>query len=147
MRWPAEPIKFSAMSRRPSPLLRATRALVGLVTIWCLGCSGYEPIVESLAFDSTVQAMTDASTRGETVVVCTATASSNSAIATGAGVTVGADDAGFDCCGGGCCHLVFIDYIRAGHTPLHTLRQLHELPGELASVSRAPLIPPPQSTV
>ena len=36
------------MRRRPSPLVRSLRAFVGLATIWCLGCSSYEPFLDSL---------------------------------------------------------------------------------------------------
>ncbi|MBC8087368.1 MAG: hypothetical protein H7Z40_08870 [Phycisphaerae bacterium] len=132
------------MSRRPSPLLRATRALIGLVTIWCLGCSGYEPIVESLAFGTAMRAMTDVAHEGTGGADA---AAGNSESVIGPNVTIGAVDEGFDCCGSGCCHLVFIDYVRAGHIQVYTLRQVHELPDELTSVSRAPLIPPPQRTV
>jgi hypothetical protein len=36
------------MLRTVSPALRVGRALTALITVWCLGCSGFEPIVDSL---------------------------------------------------------------------------------------------------
>src|SRR5438046_3153073 len=41
-------ILHAVMHRSPATLPRAARALVGLVTIWCLGCSGYDPLLRSL---------------------------------------------------------------------------------------------------
>lgn len=135
------------MNRRPSLVLRTTRALVGLITIWCLGCSGYEPIVESLALEPTTPAMNDDSVTGPPAGVSKAITSEHAAIEIATNIAVDPDDAGFDCCSSGCCHLVFIDCVSAVYMPFHTLQQMHELPGELVSISRAPLIPPPQLTV
>ena len=33
----------------PSPLTRASRALTALLTVWCLGCSAFDPIIAQLA--------------------------------------------------------------------------------------------------
>ena len=33
----------------PSPLTRASRALTALLTVWCLGCSAFDPIIAHLA--------------------------------------------------------------------------------------------------
>jgi hypothetical protein len=135
------------MNRRPSFFLRATRALVGLVTMWCLGCGAYEPIVELLARDRTMPVMTNDSVVRHAGETGSAIATASATIEIGPSSSIGPDDTGVDCCGGGSCHLVVIDYVAAVHTPLHALQHLHELPGELASVSRAPLNPPPQQTL
>jgi hypothetical protein len=36
------------MPSRSSPLLRIGRAVTALVTVWCLGCSSFEPLLDSL---------------------------------------------------------------------------------------------------
>src|SRR5258708_29980662 len=36
------------MHHRPTVLILAGRALTALITVWCLGCSAYEPLLDSL---------------------------------------------------------------------------------------------------
>ena len=34
--------------KRPTTAVLIARAFTGLVTVWCLGCSGYEPLLNAL---------------------------------------------------------------------------------------------------
>lgn len=125
---------------------RVLRALTALVTVWCLGCSAYEPLLAELLSGSAGPGMACAS---ESEVSASATAAVASYDAGDAKVATAADgtsDRGFEC---GCqsCHsaapVVLSVLSQASLTPYVP----ESPPGELLSVPRAPLVPPPQSTL
>ncbi|MDQ6610895.1 MAG: hypothetical protein M3Y64_00560 [Gemmatimonadota bacterium] len=136
------------MNRQPSLLLRATRALVGLVTVWCLGCVGYEPIVDSLRGASASTIMDCASmSAGEMVGGSQPTQTMQEALSLQPTISEAPVNGAFDCGCGGFCHAVSITYNAVAVSPLNVLKQLQQQPAEPASVSRAPLLPPPQRVV
>ena len=153
-------VRFAvSMFRHPSLLLRLTRAFVGLVTIWCLGCFAYEPIVDSLRGSGAVSAMDCGERRaieagrvengslGAGKAATSAGATSVDAKSVGA-TSVGAtpSESGFDCGCGGLCHAVSIPYQTLSVPQLIVPLVAHDQPTEPASVTRSPLLPPPQRT-
>jgi hypothetical protein len=124
--------------RRPSILIRALRAATAVVTLWCLGCSGFEPLLDAaLGAESTVMS-------------CGADAGAMAASTDGAShhatVSAAADSHhGFDC-GCGSCH-------SASPSTFALSSAQHLAPTTafariiaLVSVVRTPLLPPPQIT-
>ena len=135
------------MFRHPSLLLRLTRAFVGLVTIWCLGCFAYEPIVDSLRGSGAVSAM-DCGERRATEAGRVANGSVHTGIVEtnvdAASVSATPSESGFDCGCGGLCHAVSIVYETLGIPTLTVPLVAQELPSEPVSITRSPLLPPPQ---
>jgi hypothetical protein len=128
------PVSLPGM-HSPSFLLRATRALVGLVTLWCLGCSSYESLVGSLLGNAGMECATGiaAASSGDAPQVATLS------------VPSGAHD--FDCGCGGWCHAPTpqLDGLRVAHglAPIAPVWR----GATPSSVSRAPLLPPPEFPV
>jgi len=114
---------------------RLTRALVALITVWCLGCSGYEPLLDSLLGDAD-----GGMSCAEMVQSADQSATSASPVA-----AVTAQHDSFDCgCGQGC----------HASSPLSgTPRTIRDVVPTVASlevstppsVTRAPLLPPPET--
>lgn len=138
------------MRRRPSIALRALRGLVVLVTVWCTGCSGYQPLLDAAlgrngvgmdcaSEDGAPSAQTRAPEPG-VVAEQPHTAAAISAL------PMSPSEKGFSC---GCssCHAVTL--ASWSYTPLAapaiSLADAPELP--LVSVGRVPLLPPPERTL
>lgn len=112
---------------------RGAVCLIGLITVWCLGCSGYEPLLSSLL--------------GRSHASMTCGLEMRSAADASAPITVSAaDDAGqgLDC---GCqsCHaasplVAIVDALDPGIATTDV-----PFPDAPASVVRTPLLPPPQA--
>lgn len=138
-------VSSARMRRRPSLLLRSGRALIGLVTLWCLGCSSYEPILDSLlgAGGGMVcePGMAMASSPGAVV----ATHNDRTLVSVSL-VSAPTNDRGFDCGCGGSCHApsLTLDAVTPRVSPIPTVEQSQ--PSEPASISRTPLLPPPERT-
>lgn len=136
---------FLGMRRRPSLLLRSSRALVGLVTLWCLGCSSYKPLLGSLlgAGSSAMMICDSDMVTGSTTPAASAVADQGHANRVIAAPT---DGRSFDCGCGGSCHAPSpnLATIVAPTAPIRAIQQLQ--PSEPASISCAPLLPPPQFT-
>lgn len=130
------------MMRRPSTILRALRAMTAVIAVWCLGCSGFEPLLDA-ALGSGSSVMTCGSGRGAMSASMLATTDGS----TGRPTISAASDAhqGFDC-GCGSCHsaspsewtLPPVSHV----APIMAIARI----GELVSVVRTPLLPPPQHT-
>lgn len=133
-----------SMNRRPSLLLRLTRAFVGFVTVWCLGCFAYEPIVDSLRGSGVVSTM-DCGARQALESGQVASVSVGAAIAA-TSVSATPCESGFDCGCGGICHAVSLSYQALTVAQMTVPVEAHDLPTEPASVTRSPLLPPPQRT-
>lgn len=134
------------MRTRPSLTVRLTRALVGLVTVWCLGCSSYEPLFQSLIGMNVGQMICGSDMGGMTATEPAASAVSDMSSIPLA-ITGQTDSHGIDCGCGGSCH---------APSPMHAVRVARSTPVptaapspviELASVSRTPLLPPPEVSV
>lgn len=136
---------FPGMHRRPSLLLRTSRALIGLVTLWCLGCSSYEPLLGSLfgAGPNAMMICDSDMAAASTTPAASAVADQGHANRVTAAPT---DNRSFDCGCGGSCHAPSpnLATIVAAAAPVPAIEQLQ--PSEPASISRAPLLPPPQLT-
>ncbi len=131
------------MRRRTSPLLRATRALVGLVTIWCLGCTGYESLLDAWLGDSSVALMSCDSAMGVDIATSAGAVEAPATKSGDAAVSELANHRGFACdCGS--CHAPPMNP-RAVLVPrLAPVAVVHFQPPEPASISRTPLLPPPE---
>ena len=138
------------MRRHPSLLLRVLRGLVVLVTVWCTGCSGYEPLLDA-ALGRSGAGMDCASEDGTPPASAQAPELGVSAARFHAAAAISArpmssGETGFSC---GCtsCHAVTL--ASWSFTPLAApgipLASAPELP--LVSVGRVPLLPPPERTV
>jgi len=129
--------------RRTSLPVRFSRALVGFVTLWCLGCSSYEPLLGSLLGFDAVGMRCDGGARraGVDQGISAATSEKPASVA----ISAPTDARDFDCgCGGSC------------HAPSPTM-PVRPVKSELvarasdwrvekpASVSRTPLLPPPEA--
>jgi cytochrome c553 len=129
--------------RRPSTLLRTIRALTAIVTVWCVGCSGFDPLL-----DAVLGAGASVMTCGANGGAMSGEASSPSANVEGAQATVSAVTAahhGFDC-GCGSCHAAAPAQLSFDGIPQLAPTLSPFRIGKLASVVRAPLLPPPQRT-
>jgi hypothetical protein len=137
------------MRRRPSLSLRALRCLVVLVTVWCTGCSGYEPSLDAALGRSGVGMDCASEDGAPTAQTQAPTAGASADQAQAAAISVlpmSSGEKGFSC---GCtsCHAVTL--ASWSFTPLAApaiaLAHAPELP--LVSVERVPLLPPPELTV
>ena len=125
------------MARRLTLCRRLSSAVIGLLTVWCLGCSGYDPLLAALLGDD-VPAMTCASEINGATDVSNATVG-QSAIASAADSDRGTD------CGCGSCHAPSPQLI-ALTQPVAPLPTLHRRVAEDAPTpSRTPLLPPPKA--
>ncbi|HVT40297.1 MAG TPA: hypothetical protein VHE78_14745 [Gemmatimonadaceae bacterium] len=133
------------MYRRVSPALRAGRALTALVTVWCLGCAGFEPLLNALLGSNAGSRMACTSEAGR--------ADEQSAMdgsdlpMHSAAVSPPADDhRGFDCgCGQSCQATSLASQAiapRTDPTPRVAANDVKQPP----SVVRTPLPPPPEQT-
>ena len=125
------------MIRRPTIATKFTRTLTALITVWCLGCSGYEPLLNSLFGQSS--GMTCGSDMVGSMGMSESAPTSSVATAT----VSAAGDHGFDC-GCGSCHSASPQTlaVHLDHPAPPTLNVA--VVGEPLSVSRPPLAPPPQ---
>ena len=132
--------------RRSSPLLRSTKALVGLVTIWCLGCSSYESILTSLFGMQAAATMTCDSGMGadsDRVAMHAASANERSAPA----VSVPRDARGFDCGCGRSCHAPAPHLAVVSPPTAPVPEAIQFAPSAPSTIARAPLLPPPEFAV
>lgn len=121
-------------------LLRSTRALVGLVTIWCLGCASFEPLLASLLGGS---ASTLMSCDLEIQAGSVATSGATDAHSIGT-VSPTTQSRSFDCGCGGACHAPS-PASKAPATSVSPLARIAQFePSAPLSVVRIPLVPPPK---
>ena len=132
------------MFLRKSLSFRVTRALIAPLTVWCLGCSGFDPIVDALAGGAgsgiecgVVDRAVDASSPRSVSDSASKSEPTNVSVKA-------ADEPGFDCGCGQACH---------GASPVEAHGTTHlSAPPQVATVDiaqppstvRTPLLPPPQ---
>jgi hypothetical protein len=126
------------MRRRASPLVRIVRGLIGLVTVWCLGCSAYEPLLGSLLGSKAVAMM--ACDSEPAFAAEGARASQESRIT----APTSRDSNDYDCGCGGSCHAPSASVARPTELRSPVAVVIAFQPIEPASISRSPLIPPPE---
>ena len=130
--------------RRPSRFVRTGRVLVGLITLWCLGCSSYEPLLSALlGGKATTMMVCDADMTPPTASDASTTADRDHA---GGTVSAAATDRGFDCGCGGSCHAPSPAFAAIA-APLSRVASVdQQQPSEPLSIARTPLLPPPELT-
>ena len=129
------------MLRRPTAAARLARMVIGIITVWCLGCSGYEPLLGSLLGRGSGM-----SCGSEMAASLSASAAGNAGSATHASAFTAAGTArqAFDC-GCGSCHAPSPDgfVIHLGRLAPPTTHV--GVVTEPSSVTRTPIAPPPQA--
>ncbi len=124
---------------RPSRLTRSLRSLTALVTVWCLGCSAFDPLIANLFPDSAGAMMvcaSEAPSGGTSLQDSDRRATSVSAIA-----DEGDRGASCDC---GSCYAPAPTALLSARPPSPVPQQSAAELGLPPSVERAPLVPPPQ---
>jgi hypothetical protein len=146
------------MRCRVSLSTRLVRSLTALVTVWCLGCSSYEPLLSGLGFGTAGMGMEcgseGAMDDGAMAVRSSAaerTAVADPGVSSGSGersVTAAASESarGYDC---GCqsCHAASPTEFTFIGSPASTPDVPLSTPVALSSVAQQPLVPPPQSAL
>src|SRR5258705_6980398 len=140
------------MRRRLSVSARVIRSLTALITVWCLGCSSFDPFLASLGRGTASLGMECGS--GEVMIVRSANAGASSMPAAAQssagserGVQAPAEHAqGYDC---GCqsCHAPTPTQFAFVGAPSPAPDAPVSTPVALSSVVRAPLVPPPQRAI
>jgi hypothetical protein len=129
--------------RGPSTLLRTIRAMTAVITVWCVGCTGFEPLLDA-AFGAGASVMTcgsdDAPMGTELSPASTDGSGAQPAVSAAA-----AEHRGFDC-GCGSCQSAAPSVWTFQPAPDVALATVFGRIGMLASIVRAPLLPPPQLT-
>jgi hypothetical protein len=129
--------------RPVSRTARLLRALTALITVWCVGCSGFEPLLDA-AFGAGSSVMTCGS--GGASMGTEMSPSSTGPTRAQATVSPVADaHHAFDC-GCGSCHSVAPHAWALPSMPSVSPAVMFGHVGALVSVARAPLLPPPQYT-
>jgi hypothetical protein len=130
----------------PSPVTRALRAFTALITVWCLGCSSFEPLLAELLGSAAGPEMVCASEGGTRGAMSPGASSASSDVST---VSVGTSEEatsarGFTCdCQG--CYAPSPALPAVALDALPALGQPHTEPAMPLSIEREPLVPPPQS--
>ncbi len=133
------------MSGSPSLLLRLTRAVVGLSTLLCLGCDGYEPIVDAMRGIRTIAAVDCEAMMSPAAVGAPATERAATHVdATPSTIDDASTDTKFDCGCTGFCHAISLANELIAAAPMPAPFVAHGKPTEPSSVTRSPLLPPPQ---
>jgi len=131
-----------------SPLTRALRTLTALITVWCLGCSSFEPLLARLLGSAAGPGMVCASEVGTEGAMRPSASAAAKDVST---VSVGASDEatsarGFACdCQG--CYAPSPALPAVALDPLAAPGQSHSDPTAPLSIEREPLVPPPQSAL
>ena len=139
------------MHRPPSVAIRIVRSLVALVTIWCTGCAGFEPVLNAIAgqgvaimscaSESMQESNPSAAPSGTSAsVVAEGSASASAAVS----ATLGASSQRDFSCGCSQCHAVTLARAVVPTLQLATPSLVTRAPIALVSVGRAPLLPPPE---
>jgi hypothetical protein len=131
------------MRSRHSRSARLVMVLTSLVTVWCLGCSAFEPLVDALLGRTGV--MTCA---GQEMAGAAAANTADAGAADGLAIRhVSApvnQRQGFDCGCGGSCHAprAGVSRTATGHTRPASIAVVDAL--QPPSADRVPLLPPPE---
>ena len=134
--------------RRASAFTRVSRALVGLVTVWCLGCAGFEPLLDTWLETGAVAGMSCGSaTETASTMDMTSRADATTANAgdpTQMSVSVPAQHHGNECgCGQHC--TAPTPSLPTAASAAQLVSHAAPLPVIIpASHSQAPLLPPPE---
>jgi hypothetical protein len=129
---------------RPASLTtRMLRSLTALVTVWCLGCSAFDPLLQAMVGAPGARLMNCASESAVATAAPSAGASARTSVVI-APATEGGTDAGVSC---GCdsCHAPAPSSLALTLPPAAVPQRASTDPTAPASVERSPLVPPPQA--
>jgi len=125
----------------PSRVTRTLRGITGLLMVWCLGCSAYDPLIAALVPASDGRVMVCAADeRAEIVSVVMPADGTERAIGAPSDHR-GESDA---TCGCDSCHAPAVALHPVAMPPAALPHQPSSEPGIPPSVERTPLVPPPQ---
>ena len=130
----------SSMPTRASSLVRALRALTAVITVWCTGCSAFEPVLNTM-LGSSIVTMSCASAQRDTMPGVAMTAGD----ADGDGSSVGAageDGQSVDCACGSC-HAVAISHQVVAQVAAPRPQGAHADLPSLVSAEPSAMRPPP----
>ena len=128
------------MPTRASTLVRALRALTAVITVWCTGCSGFEPLMNSM-LGSEIAAMSCASAQRDTMPGMGMTAADTQD--DGRSVAAAGEDARSVDCECGSCHAVAVTHEVVAEVATPRPQGAHtELPS-LVSAEPSAMRPPP----
>ena len=141
-------LDFQPMRRQPSLSLRVLRGLVVLVTIWCTGCSSFEPLLDA-ALGRSEAGMVCASEMSEAAGMGRMSASTEVESGRSRPAVSALDTSaqqGFTC---GCtsCQTVAPGTWSFALLPAPVLPPVVTAEPALVSVGRVPLLPPPERIV
>jgi hypothetical protein len=123
------------MHNRPTVLILAGRALTALITVWCLGCSAYEPLLDSLLASGASTGMSCGSEMG----------TKNDLASTGQNTVLSspAAQAGY-ACGCGSCQSETPQSWSVATSATRIPSTIEAVVVEPTSITRAPVAPPPE---
>jgi hypothetical protein len=130
-------------TRRLSPLLRLVWATTALVTVWCLGCSAFDPLLALLG-GSSAPMMVCASDGAVPGPQGSAAATVSSSAPTGSIAAASSLTTHGDICGCQSCLAAHSDGVHEYAAAQLTPRVDRTDPTAPASVTRSPLLPPPE---
>lgn len=125
----------------PALVLRLTRAIVGLVTVWCLGCSSYESILASILGTSAgMTCGSDAISDSDPAAKAAPSDGGQASVS----ISAPANERAYDCGCGGSCHAPSPRSLATtiATSPIPTVEPF--APAAPQSITRAPLLPPPE---
>ena len=136
--------RFLPMSASPvHALTRLTRVSVALVTVWCLGCGAFEPLVSSLTRGTTGAMNCDSE---QTVKIASATAAEGiGASQVQTIVAVDRHEQGSYSCSCESCYSVSPVMVSFGLWSAPLPQAITQTVPSFESVKREPLVPPPQA--
>ena len=141
--------RFLSVRRPPSIPLRVLRGFVVLVTVWCTGCSGFEPLLDAALGGSQVGmvcASEESGTDGRAQRPASAAAANAPSAAAVSAAPASTSERGFNCSCSSCHSVTIASWsFTPLAAPLLPPAFAAELP--LVSVGRSPLLPPPERTV
>jgi hypothetical protein len=137
-----------SVHRHPSISLRVLSGFVVLLTVWCTGCSGFEPVLEAALGGSEVgmECASEQSGAGRSKESPSAAAANAQSAGAVSATPASSNERGFTCSCSSCHSVTIASW---SFTPLAAPPLLPAFATELplVSVSRMPLLPPPERTV
>ena len=130
----------SSMPTRASSLVRALRALTAVITVWCTGCSAFEPVLNTM-LGSSIVTMSCASAQRDTMPGMAMTAAG--AEGNGSSVAAAGEDVKSVDCGCGSCHAVAISHQVVAQVAAPRPQGAHADLPSLVSAEPSAMRPPP----
>jgi len=138
-------VSLPCMLGTPSIALRLVRSMTALITVWCLGCSSYEPMLGALLGSVDSAGMScDGKGGMEDQTSSVPESSSDSPSTASVSASTNGSQHSFSC---GCqsCQAASPSTLGVASTPFTPPRPPHSLFVNFLSVEREPLVPPPDA--